>query len=295
LVCYAQLTRTVLPGNHKPSLFTVQRIQLSTLSVSHCAPGGSATGTALGYRLLTQSGLARSDVGFALAMQGIGSAVVLNFLLWLALIISIPLWGFDPLYLTAAGVGVVVLCLAGLLLFLFTRGQHWAGARLERVVGRVPLVDGAALRRFFEQVAARLREVGSQRRVLVWAIVWASANWLLDAGSLAVFVGAFGHWVDPDGILVAYGLANVLAAIPITPGGLGVIEATLTSVLVGFGTPRGVATLGVIAYRLVNFWLPIPLGGLAYLSLQVNTGGSSADHRHRLRRVSWLRPKLRDS
>ena len=293
LVCYAQLTRTLVPGNNKPSLFTVQRIQLSTLSVSHCAPGGSATGTALGYRLLTQSGLARSDVGFALAMQGIGSAVVLNFLLWLALIISIPLWGFDPLYLTAAGVGVVVLCLAGLLLFLFTRGQRWAGARLERVVGRVPLVDGAALRRFFEQVAARLREVGSQRRVLVWAIVWASANWLLDAGSLAVFVGAFGHWVDPDAILVAYGLANVLAAIPITPGGLGVIEATLTSVLVGFGTPRGVATLGVIAYRLVNFWLPIPLGGLAYLSLQVNTSGSSADRRSLLRRVSWLRPKLR--
>jgi uncharacterized protein (TIRG00374 family) len=295
LVCYAQLTRTVLPGTKKLSLFTLQRIQLSTLSVSHCAPGGSATGTALGYRLMTQAGLARTDVGFALAMQGIGSAVVLNFLLWLALIISIPLWGFDPLYLTAAGVGVVVLCLAGFLLFLFTRGEHWVGARLERVVGRVPLVDGAALRRFFEQLAARLREVGSQRRVLVWAIVWATANWLLDAGSLAVFVGAFGHWVDPDGILVAYGLANVLAAIPLTPGGLGVIEATLTSVLVGFGTPRGVATLGVIAYRLVNFWLPIPLGGLAYLSLQVNNGGSRADRRNLLRPVSWLRPKLRDS
>ena len=48
------------------------------------------------------------------------------------------------------------------------------------------------------------------------------------------------------------------------------IEATLTSILVGFGTSRGVATLGVVAYRLINFWLPIPLGGLAYLSLQVD-------------------------
>ena len=73
LVCYAQLTRTVLPGSNRLSLFTLQRIQLSTLSVSHCAPGGSATGTALGYRLMTQAGLPRSDVGFALAMQGIGS------------------------------------------------------------------------------------------------------------------------------------------------------------------------------------------------------------------------------
>ena len=109
LVCYAQLTRTLLPGGDKLSLGTVQRIQLSTLSVSHCAPGGSATGTALGYRLMTQSGLPRSDVGFALAMQGIGSAVVLNVLLWVALIVSIPVRGFSPLYLTAAAVGVVLL------------------------------------------------------------------------------------------------------------------------------------------------------------------------------------------
>jgi uncharacterized membrane protein YbhN (UPF0104 family) len=85
-----------------------------------------------------------------------------------------------------------------------------------------------------------------------------------------VFVAAFGHHVGPDGLLVAYGLAYVLAAVPITPGGLGVVEATLTTMLVAFGTPRGVALLGVVTYRLVNFWLPIPLGGVAYLSLRVD-------------------------
>jgi hypothetical protein len=85
--------------------------------------------------------------------------------------------------------------------------------------------------------------------------------------------------VNPDGLLVAYGLAYVLAAIPITPGGLGVVEATLTSILVGFGTTRGVATLGVVAYRLINFWLPIPLGGLAFVSLQVEPGGPLGERR----------------
>jgi uncharacterized protein (TIRG00374 family) len=187
-------------------------------------------------------------------------------------------------YLVAAGVGLVLLVTAGILLFLFTRAEARVGAGLERVAGHVPFVDGAALRRFFEQVAARLQDLGRQRQVLARAVLWAGGNWLFDAASLAVFVGAFGHWVNPDGLLVAYGLANVLAVIPLTPGGLGVVEATLTSVLVGFGTPRGVATLGVVGYRLVNFWLPIPLGGLAYLSLQVNAGGSSVEHQNRLRR-----------
>jgi uncharacterized protein (TIRG00374 family) len=156
---------------------------------------------------------------------------------------------------------------------MFTRGEERVGLLLERAASRLPFVDGKALRRTFEEVAGRLRELGRQRKVLVRALGWATANWLLDAGSLAVFVGAFGHWVNPDGLLVAYGLAYVLAVIPITPGGLGVVEATLTSLLVGFDTPRGIATLAVVGYRLINFWLPIPLGGLAYLSLQVEQGG----------------------
>ncbi len=269
LLCYAQLTRTVLPAQRSLSLGTVIRIQMATLSISHCAPGGSATGAALGFRLMTQAGVGSSDVGFALATQGIGSAVVLNVLLWVALIISIPIWGFSAVYLTAALVGVVVLAGSACFIFLFSRSEERVGAALERVARPIPFVDGMALRTSFARVANRVHQFQHERGLLIRAGLWAGANWLLDAASLAVFVGAFGHWVNPDGVLVAFGLANVLAVLPITPGGLGVVEATLTSVLVGFGTPRGAATLGVVAYRLINFWLPIPLGGLSYLSLQV--------------------------
>jgi uncharacterized protein (TIRG00374 family) len=106
---------------------------------------------------------------------------------------------------------------------------------------------------------------------------WAAANWLLDAASLWVFLAAFGHRVGIDGLIVAYGLANVLAAIPVTPGGLGVVEAVLTTTLVGFGVPRDVALLGVISYRLVNFWLPIPLGAAAYLSLHLQPETRNTD------------------
>ena len=91
-------------------------------------------------------------------------------------------------------------------------------------------------------------------------------------------------------MLVAYGLAYVLAAIPLTPGGLGVVEGVLTSSLVGFGTPRGAALLGVLSYRLVNFWLPIPVGGLAFVSLQVDPGDTDKSRREarRQRRVQAI-------
>ena len=285
LLSYAQLTRTLLPARDRISLFHLLRIQLTTLSVSHCTPGGTATGTALAYRLMTNAGLRGSDVGFAIATQGIGSAVVLNVILWLALIVSIPVWGFSAVYLIAAIVGILLLGASTTLLLMFTKGGDRAGAALERAGGRLPFVDGRALRYTFERIAGQIQDLAGQRRLLVEGVSWAAANWLLDAASLAVFVGAFGHWVNPDGLLVAYGLAYVLAVIPITPGGLGVVEATLTSLLVGFGTARGVATLGVVAYRLVNFWIPIPVGGVAYLSLQVDKAGARGSRWARLKGV----------
>jgi uncharacterized membrane protein YbhN (UPF0104 family) len=146
---------------------------------------------------------------------------------------------------------------------------------LERAAAHLPFIDGPALRRAFSALASRLADLGRDRRLMVRAVSWAAANWLLDAASLELMVRAFGRWVNPDGLLVAYGLAYVLAVIPITPGGLGVVEATLVTLLVGFGIPRGIATLGVIVYRLINFWAPIPVGGLAYVSLQVERQGSS--------------------
>jgi uncharacterized protein (TIRG00374 family) len=81
-------------------------------------------------------------------------------------------------------------------------------------------------------------------------------------------VWSFGTEISPIDLLVAYGLANIFAAIPVTPAGLGVVEGVLIGTLVGFGVPHSQAILAVLAYRLVNFWIPIPVGGAAYASLQ---------------------------
>ncbi|MBO0694129.1 MAG: flippase-like domain-containing protein [Acidimicrobiaceae bacterium] len=290
IVAYAALTRTVLGSDRSPGLATMVRIQLTTLSVSHVVPGGSAAGSSLGYRLLTQAGVKGTDVGFALATQGLGSAVVLNVLFWLALVVSIPVWGFSPLYVTAGLAGVALFVLFTALVLLMTRGEAWLGGVIERGAARLSFLRANVVRGHFDHVAARVHELGTQRHMVLRAAGWALANWLLDAASLFVFVGAFGHWVNPDGLLVAYGLANVLAAIPLVPGGLGVVEATLTSALVGFGSTRAVALLGVLAYRFVNFWLPIPVGGLTYLSLQVDPGHTDRSVRlAHLRNIrSWL-------
>jgi hypothetical protein len=89
-----------------------------------------------------------------------------------------------------------------------------------------------------------------------------------------------------DAIIVSFGIANVLAAIPITPGGLGYVDAGYVALLVGFGATRSRATLGVAAYRFAQFFFPILLGGLMYLSLRV--GPWSIERRDRLIRLRDL-------
>jgi hypothetical protein len=84
-----------------------------------------------------------------------------------------------------------------------------------------------------------------------------------------VFLRAFGQSIDVDALIIAFGLANVFAVIPITPGGLGIVEGIYIPTLVGFGLTRAEATLGVLSYRMAQFWFPILLGGVCYLSLRV--------------------------
>jgi uncharacterized protein (TIRG00374 family) len=268
LLAYAQLTRTVLSPD-APSLFRTFRINMWALAVSHTLPGGTVPGTAASYRLLTESNVTGSTAAFGLAAQGIGSAVVLNAIFWLSLLISIPLKGYNPLYGFAAILGVLLLGVFAGVVLLLTRGERQAAVFVKKVADRLPFVRAETVTSLVQKVADRMKILFASSELLTRAGLWAAANWLLDAASLWVFLLAFGSVVSPIDVLVAYGLANILAVIPLTPSGLGVIELTIVAVLKGFGVPGAVAAAGVLSWRLVNFWLPIPFGGASYLSLRL--------------------------
>jgi len=284
LVCYTVLTRVTLPPEPKLSLFTLFRIQLSTRSVTNLVPGGSAAGSTLGYRLLTDSGVTPSAAGFSLATVGLGSAVVLNLILWIALLISIPLNGFRPAYVTAAIVGVLLLAFAAGLVYLLIEGRERAERVLRAIARRIPFVDEDTAARFVHQMADRIQDLAQQPELVRQGVLWATANWLLDAAALWVFLRAFGTSLNPINLIVAYGVTSVLAAIPLTPGGLGVVETALPSLLVTFGAPAGAALSAVLLWRLVQFWIPIPFGAVSYASLRLGPVG----RRRRLTAVRTL-------
>jgi uncharacterized protein (TIRG00374 family) len=288
LLCYTVLTRVTLPPEPRLSLFTILRIQLSTKSVGNLVPGGSAAGGTLGYSLLTDAGVGGTAAGFSLATVGIGSAVVLNLILWVALLISIPLNGFRTAYVTAAIVGVLLLAFAAGLVYLLIEGRDRAEKVLRAIARRVPYVEEDTAARFVHQAADRIQDLARQPELVRGGVFWAAGNWMLDIAALWVMLRAFGYTMNPINLIVAYGVTGVVASIPITPGGLGVVETALPSLLVTFGAPVGAAGFAVLAWRLIQFWMPIPLGGLSYASLKLGPLG-------RRRRLAAVRDLAREA
>jgi uncharacterized protein (TIRG00374 family) len=286
LFCYTLLTKASLgPAGQHVSRLRLFRIQMSTKALSSLVPGGSAAGSALGYRLMTLSEIEGPDAGFALATAGLGSAVMLNVILWVALIVSIPMRGVNKLYGTAAILGVVIMGFAAALVFGLMEGTGRAERFLRWCARKLGMNEdraGAAVR----QIGGRLEDLAKDRQLLFRVAFWAAMNWLLDAASLWVFLRAFGPPLAIDALIISFGLANVFAVIPITPGGLGVVEAIYIPTLVGFGLSRAQATVGVLTYRMAQFWFPILLGGVMYASLRV--GPWSIKRRGKLQRLREL-------
>ena len=96
------------------------------------------------------------------------------------------------------------------------------------------------------------------------ALIYSAGNWLLDLTALLIALAAVGAQPRASVVLLAYVVAAFLGMIPITPGGLGFVEAGLvgTLSLAGIGTDQ--ALLATLVYRLASYWLPIPTGAVAY-------------------------------
>ena len=139
LFCYGLLTQALLPpGAHNPGLSVLFRIDLAAAAVAHVIPAGTLGSAGLGYKLFIDAGIKGRDAALMMATKGLGSTVVLNVLLWLSLVISIPLAGFHPIYVTVAGPGAVILAAVAALPFGFIRGASRASRIVHALGDRIP-------------------------------------------------------------------------------------------------------------------------------------------------------------
>jgi uncharacterized protein (TIRG00374 family) len=97
------------------------------------------------------------------------------------------------------------------------------------------------------------------------ALLATAGRWAFDYGALLLALMAVGARPAPSAVLLAFCVAQALALVPLTPGGLGFVEAGLTGTLALAGVGAGDALVAVLAYRLAGYWLPLPVGAVAYV------------------------------
>jgi uncharacterized protein (TIRG00374 family) len=79
-------------------------------------------------------------------------------------------------------------------------------------------------------------------------------------------------------VLLAYAAANIVALIPLTPGGLGLVEASLSGMLVLSGVSADRAVLATLTYRLASYWLSLIAGSVAYFLFRRRYGSVKFDN-----------------
>jgi uncharacterized protein (TIRG00374 family) len=263
LVCLWLLQRLCL---HRPKWFPVATSQLAGGALGRVVPGGAAAAGALQYRMLTASGLAATVIATGLAASS---------LLLVAALAALPILALPALVLgrhipdgllEGAAVG---LALFGALLAVST--VLLASDRAVHALGRVVRDLARRLRRPVEDdLPDRLVEQRDDVRRLLgrqWleALAGGVGRWLFDFLTLLAALQAVDARPRLSLALLAYCVAQLLAQIPVTPGGLGVVEAGLTGTLALAGVPAGPAAVATLAYRLASYWLQLPAGLVAYV------------------------------
>lgn len=269
--CFSGLSRVLLPGAVRPPYAVVLAIDVVGNGFSHVVPGGGAAAGALRFRLLARVGVPPSEAVGAAALESAISVLWLAVALVVGLVAAVPAPQTHPFLKTALVLVVVSMTTFGGLVAVLAVRPDLVVTVTAAIADRLPLVQQAGLERLVRTVLVQVRLVVGNRSRRTRAVLWGLANWSCDALALYLCVWAFGAPPSVGALLTTYALVSLIALLPLTPGGLGLVEGVAVPVLLSFGTDHDAALLGVLVWRLFAFWLPIPLAGGAYLWLRRTT------------------------
>ena len=237
-------------------------------AVTSSLPGGSAAGAAVQFHMLTTAGFdTDTAVGglTAFSLLEVGGLLALPIFALPAILAGVPV-SRGLVHTALLGIAAFVLYAIFGVIVLHT---DWPLAALGRVAqslwnrltrGRRP-VTGLDTRLLAERDTVRA-VLGKNWRQ---AVVLTAGRLGFDYGCLLAALRATGANPQPSVVLLAYAAAGIVALFPLTPGGLGIVEASLSGLLILAGVRASYAVLATLAYRIASYWLPLLAGPPAYL------------------------------
>jgi uncharacterized protein (TIRG00374 family) len=270
LVTYLLVWVAVTPGLTYPQAMTLTQ---SGTAVANTLPGGAAIGIGLTYSMLGSWGFSKSRTTLAILVSGVWNSFVKLGLPVLALALVALQGNASPARVTAALIGIAALAAAVVMFAAMLRSEQGArrvgelagraASSCLRLIGRPP-VHGWDL----ATTKFRVRTIGLLRDRWPWITVVS----LLSHLSLYLVllltlrhVGVSNTAVNWAEVLAVFAFARLATAVPLTPGGLGVVEAVLIGGMVAAGGDKAKVVAAVLVYRALTWLLPVPLGVGTYL------------------------------
>jgi len=242
--------RIALPG--------LVALSLANEAIANTVPAGPALSCVYRYRYYLQRGASEASAGLDRLHGSDSQAISMSlFLLAGAGVAMLASASIRSTGIAAAGLVIVG---AGAAVFIRRDLVLRLAAMLVRISQRVTGHPRRAAAARLEAALARMQEIPLNARSTASIVAIALGVWTCDFLCLLYSLAAVHAAVPWDGVLLAYGAAQVVSALPIVPGGLGIVEGSLAVILAAYGIARVPAISAALAYRLVSFWLAIAVG-----------------------------------
>jgi uncharacterized protein (TIRG00374 family) len=269
LVAFARMDQRLLRcGGVRAGLGRFTAISFAAGAIASSLPAGPLVASAFGYRQFRRLGASEALAAWTLLATLVFSALGLALLATAGVVIAAPQGSaFDLIGVTVA---VLAVAIAGTAIVYQRRGLarllRWTLRVSHRLTGHPRRPEDNVVSSF----ASSMSHVRLATRDLLSALAYSVANWALDCGCLMFAYLAVGAGVPWRGLLLAYGAGQLAANLPITPGGLGVVEGSLVIALVAFGGGQVSTVAAVLLYRVISFWGYLPVGWLVWAGLTWN-------------------------
>ena len=249
--------------------FAVVTAGLAGNAVTGSLPGGDAAGAAVQFGMLEAAGFdADSAIGglTTFSLLGVGGLLALPILALPAMLAGAPV-SRGLVHTAVLGIaGFALFAVFGSVLLLTDRPLALIGRAAQRIRNRVTRGRRPPMTGLDNRLLAERDTIRAVLGKKWWqAILLGTGRLGFDYGCLLAALWATGARPQPSLVLLAYSAAGVLALFPITPGGLGIVEGSLSGLLILAGVRPSAAFLATLAYRVASYWLPLLAGPPAYL------------------------------
>lgn len=267
MAAYAQLQRSMLQaGNIDGGFLRITGIFLASNAITNVVPGGPAFASVYSYRRFRSLGANKGLSGWSIFATNVLAAFSLLLLAAIGMVISEG----NASGVSLVGALSVVAVIIAVALLGVSRAENVMNA-ITRLVNRLQNVFGRSwkITESLHVISKDMATIAPSSKRLAQGFVWGFLNWVLDASVLVCAFLATRAAIPVEGLLIAYSAGQLAANFPITPGGLGVVEGSISIALVAYGGNQEAAVAAVLLYRLFSFWMWLLPGFGCYLGFRV--------------------------